>query len=178
MSIWMQDDFLEEKEIFLIRKEVEPLNWTFKGGTWTIDILDSDVKTKNGIRFWYKELNDSNTSLILKERLERGFNFNIVINRIYMNGQAHSQSGYWHTDSISNESNEYTLVYFLNEWLPEYGGHLMIKHNDDVISYLPKQNRAIIFDSHLMHMGLEPSRHCRTQRESIAVKFKLERKEW
>lgn len=174
----MLDDFLKEEEMVMIQKEVESIDWQFKGSTYEMDTLGPDVQSKNGIRFWYKELIDTNTSLILKERLGQGFNFDILVNKIYMNGQAHSQSGYWHVDSLTNETNEFTLVYFLKKWLPEYGGHLMIKTNNDVISYLPKQNRAIIFDSRLLHMGLEPSRHCRTQRESIALKFKIERKEW
>jgi Rps23 Pro-64 3,4-dihydroxylase Tpa1-like proline 4-hydroxylase len=58
------------------------------------------------------------------------------------------------------------------QWLPEYGGHLLLKE-EDVTSILPKFNRGVIFESSIYHMGLEPSKHCPDIRESIACKFEV-----
>ena len=44
---------------------------------------------------------------------------------------------------------------------------------DKFISILPELNKAVIFSSHLFHVGLEPTTHCKTQRVSIACKFKV-----
>lgn len=164
--MWAFDNFLKAEELVLIQKEIEPLPWYFSGGS-----LDDE----NSIRFWYKEIIDTNACLILKKHLEDGFQTKVKINRAYVNGQAHGQSGDWHQDVLEFYDNTFSLVFFLKEWPPEYGGHLMIKTEDDVLSFLPKRNRAVIFHSNLIHMGLEPSRHCKKQRESIAVKFTLEK---
>lgn len=164
MNIWLQDDFLTEEEISSIKKEIDIMPWSFDGHSKN----NSNLPT-----FWYKDITTTNTYLLLKKRLERGFNLKTNIDRAYVNGQAHSQSGYWHTDVDIYENNTYTLVYFFNEWPAEYGGHLLIRNKNEIISYLPQKNRAVIFHSNLEHMGLEPSCYCKTQRESIAVKFRL-----
>ena len=148
-------------ELELLNKDLRKEKWSFNGFT----------REENGIIFWYKELIHTRIKMLFYNKITTSIKFNIDILALYANGQAHGQSGIWHPD-YPNNSNCKTLVYFPNEWLPEYGGHLMIKKSEnDIVSILPEFNKAVLFDSHLDHMGLDPSRHCLIQRESIACKF-------
>ena len=165
MEIWCFDNFLPEEYIEQIKNETVNINWVFSGQSQNDRFLPT---------FWYKELKNSQCISIFKMYIENSCKKQIRIDRFYMNGQAHSQSGFWHRDREDFQKNTYTMVYFLNHWWPEYGGHLMIRTGDDVFSFLPKENRAVIFHSHMEHMGLEPSCYCKTQRESIAVKFTIQ----
>ena len=157
-------NFLDEKEIDLLVKYAEEANWRLIGSS-----------IKNNIMFWYKDLFNSNAANLFCNKLQNGLSQNIEVDRIYVNGQAHSQCGIWHTDvPDTGVVNHFTLVYFFKEWLPEYGGHLLIREVDGTVSsHIPEFNKGIIFDSTLEHMGLEPSIHCKTQRESLAVKFRI-----
>jgi Rps23 Pro-64 3,4-dihydroxylase Tpa1-like proline 4-hydroxylase len=136
--------------------------------------LDND---ENDIYFMFKNLKDTNMEATFKNKIEEYTGEKIEILRIYSNGQSFGQCGFWHVDTLMKEEYQpgyFTLVYYPMEWPPEYGGHLMIRTEEGVISFLPEKNRGVIFDSNLSHMALGPSRHCRTQRKSIAVKFKVE----
>ena len=98
-------------------------------------------------------------------------NKQIEVYRLYANGQSHGQCGQFHQDIPGCD---YSLVYYLHEdWQPEYGGHLMIKNGDGIESYWPESNSAILFNSKLWHCPLEPTIYCRTQRLSIAFKFRI-----
>ena len=44
---------------------------------------------------------------------------------------------------------------------------------EQVMSVYPTSNTAVFFDSTILHAGLDPTRHCRNLRVTVA--FKLER---
>ena len=167
MRIWCFDNFLPVNIMYTINNEFKNILWRFGSSSTKND--------DHASKFWYKELINTNSILEIKKHIEISCDKEIKIDRMYMNGQAHSQSGFWHIDAYKEPNKEkITMVYFLKPWPPEYGGHLMIKTENDVFSFLPKQNRAVFFQSHMEHMALEPSCYCKTQRESIAVKFTIQ----
>jgi Rps23 Pro-64 3,4-dihydroxylase Tpa1-like proline 4-hydroxylase len=95
--------------------------------------------------------------------------------RVYANGQAHGQCGMFHTDvPETSDDSYYSLVYYIHEdWKYEYGGHLLIKNANGCEFYWPETNSAILFNSKLQHCPLEPTIFCKSQRESIAFKFRI-----
>jgi hypothetical protein len=153
---------LEDQQIF--KKEYVRYMWELTG-TSIADVTDQ--------KFWNKELINTPLLNLFQSKIEKGINKKIKMHLLYANGQSHSQCGTWHTDTLDNSTNYFTLVYFPKPWLPEYGGHLMIKEEDEILSILPKFNKGVIFESKLSHMGLEPSKHCFDIRESIACKFEV-----
>jgi hypothetical protein len=157
------DKFFTNKEIDLLSIEIEKESW----------ILDG-FSNKNSVNpiFWYKNIFNTKIFELFLDTIQRGIKRKIIIDKLYVNGQAHGQCGYWHTDAVPGDNNCFTVVYFNKEWLPEYGGHLLIK-SSPVTSILPEFNKAVLFDSTFEHMGMEPTVHCKTQRESIACKFKV-----
>jgi len=164
MSITVIPNFLDEKELMLLNTEIEKGKWEL-GGT-------SNSKEVNPL-FWYKDIINTDAFVLIHNKLKVGLGLNLKIVRLYINGQAHGQCGDWHKD-IEEGINCFTLVYFFKKWLPEYGGHLLIREADGKVnSYLPEFNKGIILDSTLEHMGLEPTMHCKTQRESLACKFHI-----
>ena len=157
------DNFLTNKEIDFLTTEMVKGSWELGGS--------SNKNSVNPI-FWYKNIINTDICELFLDTIQRGINRKIIIDRLYVNGQAHGQCGFWHTDVEPGHNNCFTVVYFNKEWLPEYGGHLLIR-SSPVISILPEFNKAVLFDSTLEHMGMEPTVHCKTQRESIACKFKV-----
>ena len=153
---------------FLNKDEQQELELLIKHGKWD---LSNYSFTKDVDRvFWSMPLFNQPCINIFQKKIENGINQKIKINRIRANGQAHGQCGSWHVDN--NQPRSFTLVYFPYEWPPEYGGHLLIK-SEEIISILPEFNKAVIFNSNLHHVGLEPTVHCKTQRVSVACVFKV-----
>jgi hypothetical protein len=157
------DNLFEDWEIKIIEQSMNTCYWKLTA------FLERDPDSRY---FWYKNIIDTPALDIFLDKVRKITSRNIIIDRLYVNGQAHGQCGYWHTDQPVGSINCFTIVYFNKEWLPEYGGHLLIKTNN-ITSILPEQNKAVILDSTIEHMGLEPTVHCRTQRESIACKFRI-----
>ena len=155
---------------FFTNKETNLLNTGIEKGSWLL--RGSSNKTPVNSIFWYKNIINTNICQLFIDKIQRGIKHNIIIDRLCVNGQAHGQCGYWHTDVEPGNNNCFTVVYFNKEWLPEYGGHLLIR-TSPVISILPEFNKAVLLDSTLEHMGMEPTVHCKTQRESIACKFRV-----
>ena len=157
------NNFFSGKELSLLINEIESGQWDLQG--------TSVQKPFNPV-FWFKDIIHTQSSKLFKDKIEKGIGRKILIDRLYVNGQAHGQCGDWHSDVDKGSINCFTVVYFFREWRPEYGGHLLIK-TDPVMSILPEFNKAVLFDSTFEHMGMEPTVHCKTQRESIACKFKV-----
>ena len=153
---------LEDQQIF--KEEYIKYQWELTGVS--IENVTSQM-------FWRKELVNTPLKNLFQSKIEKGINKKIKILFLYANGQSHSQCGAWHYDTPENSINHFTLVYFPKLWLPEYGGHLMIKEKNEILSILPNFNKGVIFESNLSHMGLEPSKHCLDIRESVACKFEI-----
>lgn len=158
------NNLFTEEEVKLLLPEIEKGQW---------GLLGNSNKNKTGTPvFWYKDIFHTKATELFHEKISNGIKRKIVIDRLYVNGQAHSQCGFWHRDAHPDFKDRFTIVYFNKAWLPEYGGHLLIK-SDNVYSILPEYNKAVLFDSTLEHMGMEPTVFCKTQRESIACKFRV-----
>ena len=157
------DNFLSPVEVNLLKIEIDNGHWKLQGTS--NDDLSKPV-------FWVNNIIQSRVNRLFTEKIQTIFKRKISVNYLYVNGQAHGQCGDWHTDVNPGTPNCFTMVYFYKEWPPEFGGHLLIKTNP-ITSILPVFNTAIIFDSTIEHMGMEPTMHCKTQRESVACKFKV-----
>lgn len=174
-QIYEIDCLLTPEELEQTAKEFEKCNWFFKAGeSWMRDT--HPVRT-----FWQKPLDSSEyITTLFKTKIETLLRTEIEISRIYGNGQAHGQTAWVHTDDGRDDGNLYaSLVYYLTpDWKPYYGGHLIFVDSVDkpaevLKSIFPKSNSAVMFNSMMPHMALEPTVYCLNQRESIAVKFKV-----
>lgn len=156
-------NYFTDEERQKIISETDRGHWNLEG--WSQD-------TPHTRMFWYKDLNYSDViKNLFKEKVEEYLGRPIEVDRVYANGQAHGQCGMFHKDTPGCD---YSIVYYLHEdWKPEYGGHLMIKNGDRYESYWPESNSAIMFNSDWDHCPLEPTVFCRTQRLSIAFKFRI-----
>lgn len=160
-------NYLTDDEKNILKSDSNKGFWNLEG--WSLMTPETRL-------FWYKDLSYSGTiKNIFKSKIECYLKRTIEVSRVYANGQSHGQCGMFHTDIEPTEQGEfYSLVYYLHEdWKPEYGGHLMIKNGDNYESYWPESNSAILFNSRLEHCPLEPTIYCRTQRLSIAFKFRI-----
>lgn len=159
---------------FLTKKEMDFLNLECKKGNWTFDAISEEVMSPLSAKpvFWHKNIFLTKATDLFYDKIKNGIKRNIIIDRLYVNGQARGQSGWWHVDALPPALNCFTIVYFLQEWKPEFGGHLVIK-TDPISSILPEYNKAVLFNSTLEHMGMEPTIYCNSQRESIACKFRI-----
>lgn len=157
------DNFLTQEELKILEVEIAKGQWYLEGKSLN--------KPFNPI-FWYNNIFNTSINKLFTDKIQFGLKRKVEVDRLYINGQAHGQCGDWHTDVAPGSINCFTIVYFFKEWLPEYGGHLLIR-TDPVTSIIPEFNKAVLFDSTIEHVGLEPTMHCKTQRESIACKFRI-----
>lgn len=137
--------------------------------------INRSLDDPGAIKFWLGILSDRDLvvgqlSAALEEELERS----ITVIESRLNLQTTLQPGWWHQDSDQEHGDLRTLVYFPQpEYPPEWGGHLLIDLGDRIESILPQANKAVIFDSRCPHMALDPSRYCWSNRQSVAIKFRL-----
>ena len=173
-EVYEIDKFLTEEEYDLATSCFYDSNnnWTFNAGEEYRRREGTPVRT-----FWYKELSGTVIEDIFTKKIESILNSKITIQRIYGNGQAHGQSTWVHVDDNDEENISGSLVYYIHRnWRPYFGGHLIFVDDDELEvlkSIFPKTNSAVMFNSLMKHMALEPTVYCLEQRESIAVKFKV-----
>lgn len=158
------DNFLSHEEFDMIHADLENYPWLFS------------MKENDDARIsWIKPLDKyEKLKTLLKQKVELLLEREVESDRLYCNGQSHSQTAYPHRDvSVEDYFNWGSLVLYIHkEWKPIYGGHLIFIDNGDVIeSIFPKTNRAVLFDGKIEHCALEPTVFCNGQRLSIAYKF-------
>ena len=90
------------------------------------------------------------------------------IHRIHIGAKANLQDDNLHIDSIENC---YTVLFYLNPyWNKEWGGETIV--GNEKIQYKP--NRALIYDSKILHGGMGPkSPHLRTYINYVVGKNNL-----
>ncbi len=159
-------DVFNDTERNILSQELNNYSWTL-----------TNSSSKNiGRTFWAKRPYNSVVGKeLFKLKIEAAMRLKVEVKRIHVNGQTHGQCGIWHTDEGCHDPTDiaFTLVYFPSEWLPEYGGHLLVKINNEVHSILPEFNKGVLFRTSTEHLGLEPSIFCNYMRESIACSFKV-----
>lgn len=175
-TIYKAENFLNEAELQGFRHFIEHYVWELNG-------ITDDTPTSR--TFWIKDLWGDKWGKCLpieetfKTKIELLFNIKIATERMYLNGQAHGQCGTLHTDILDTQNDDgddyVTLVYYCNEnWNVEYGGFtLVVDANNNKNIIYPEPNSIVLFNSRFPHMGFEPSIHCKTQRVTMAHKFKV-----
>lgn len=128
-------------------------------------------------RFWKMDLDGDpvfdaiwNASRARCEELA-GVKLRVV--RQYANGHTYGLGGAPHMDDT--RPGTFTLLYYpMQEWKPEWDGETVYLDaaGDVFFAVRPKPNRAVFFDSTILHAGRAPSRSCHALR--ITVAFKLE----
>lgn len=96
--------------------------------------------------------------------------------RCYINGHTYGVEGYFHKDS--DRSDETTVVvYLVDEWKPDWAGETVFLGKDGEIeaSYLPRKNRALIFDGNKLHCARGVSRSFTGLRKTLMFKCRRHR---
>jgi hypothetical protein len=97
----------------------------------------------------------------------------LCVIRQYATGHTYGLGGKPHNDD--RRAGCFTLLYYpMPEWKAEWEGETVFYDSDNEIvrAISPRPNRAVFFDSRIVHAGHAPSRACPALR--IAVAFKLE----
>ena len=126
-------------------------------------------------KFWEMVLdNNPFFTHYLKEYIEHitGRKFR-GLKRVYANGQAHGQDGYFHQDDT--EPNTWTFLLYTNtidqNEIETWGGETQFKTPLGILSQFPYTNHGILFRSDIVHKGLSPSRHINELRITVAWKL-------
>lgn len=142
-------------------------------GNWKFSQTSND---EDSLIFWHLELTQEpffSEHVLNKICLVTGQEFKL--DRVYANGQTHGLCGDIHRDRQLYEDGEYKtfLLYTHPEWYLAWGGSTIIYNEDtkEEIFIPPKPNHAVMFDSTMLHIGLEPTRHCKQLRTSVAFKL-------
>ena len=122
-------------------------------------------------KFWFMDLSETN----MKEMFYGSLDFleDYDLERIYANGQISGQDGYPHKDSQDDDT--MTLMYYpMPKWDISWGGETVFfdENNEMFLSFLPKPNSALFFNSNILHFGRSPSGNCDEFRITIALKLK------
>ncbi len=147
---------------------------TLMGNTWKFNGYSNET----GFTFWYMELiNDEFFTNHMLNKIEVATNTKYKLNRMYANGQTYGLSGSYHQDVESNDKESYkTFLYYVNPfWDYQWGGSTMFHQAGENHTQLFIPNNGVLFDSTIYHAGLEPTRHCKELRVTVAFKLIQER---
>jgi hypothetical protein len=141
---------------------------TLMGSTWKFGA----VSDKSGFMFWFMDLmQDVFFTEHMLNKIKITTKKIFALDRVYANGQTYGLSGTYHQDKADNSYR--TFLYYVNlNWKSEWGGSTLFKQNEEVYIQPFVSNNAILFDSTLYHVGLEPTRHCNDLRVTVAFKLK------
>ncbi len=172
-QVYKIDNFLDDSEIKGFDHFKEHYEWRFINSSYD----DSKIFWKKDL--WGEKLGKCKIiEKTFKQKVETFLNIKVETVELFMNGQAHGQCGSFHSDELPGfdpNSDYITLVYYANRnWLPEYGGFTLVEDKFFNLHIVyPKPNSVVIFNSRSPHVGLEPTSHCKTQRETLAHKMKI-----
>lgn len=168
----MSELYTRYKDILTPAELGECVN-TIQNGGWKFvgESLDKDF-----IRFFYMNLDGVDFfSKFFFEKIKKIIGEDFTLDTVYANGQVHGLCGSMHCDDYSE--NAYTFLFYVNpNWEVHWGGGTTLYLNPDkyeTANFIP--NSAILFKGNIPHVGLEPTRHCKDLR--ITVAFKLFKKE-
>ena len=160
------DDFVEEHVAQLIDLHMKEISWKYdyssvEGGQnkhWHVlgghDMKECD---ENGFNFVEPIWNN----------IDRKFDNEIELNRVYFNAHTHGIEPHIHLDD-----GDVTMIYYPRmDWSAEDGGGTMVQEKDKHPTYLQyKGNRLITFTASLPHQGQPVSRECYKLRTVIVFK--------
>jgi hypothetical protein len=108
----------------------------------------------------------------LRTRCEALAGTKLRVLRQYANGHTYGLGGAAHTDD--NRPGTYTLLYYpITEWRDEWEGEtIFYGTKGGLATAVPlRANRAVFFDSRILHAGRPPSKLCPALRVSVAYKL-------
>jgi SM-20-related protein len=127
-------------------------------------------------RFWKMDLDgDAAFNAIwehVQPRCEALAGAPLRVIRQYANGHTYGLGGEPHFDD--QRAGTFTLLYYLNpEWKDGWDGETIFydQSGEIALSVRPRPNRAVFFDSRIVHNGRAPSRMCTAVRVSVAYKL-------
>ena len=81
--------------------------------------------------------------------------------------------GSLHKDVEEDDNYYKTFLFYVNDWWGwEWGGETIFVEDDKIHKEFPMPNTGLLFSSNIIHAGLEPTRHCRELRVTLAFKMK------
>lgn len=167
-NIKTYDDFLSMEDWeYVIKKTICGNEWSFSGGNGT----------KN--KFWTMGLSKDGFFSEHMFSLIKKINPNFKLHMVYANGQTHGLCGDLHRDydGPKTDIRWYTFLYYVNfDWLPQFGGSTIFSSDSngtEVYTHFPKPNSAVLFDSTILHAGLQPTSFFKGLRVTIAFKLIL-----
>jgi hypothetical protein len=140
-------------------------------GTWTTG-GSSGIGTP--VKFLYMNLAENKFfSEYLRDKILALTGKQSTLKRVYANGQYNGLDGSFHQDSTRDGT--WTFLLYLTEieqsQLDEFHGTTDVKRGDQIFSFQPETNSAILFPSQLWHRGRSPSRFFPGLRITVAWKF-------
>ena len=160
------DDIVPIEMLKEIWKVTRSSNWYF--GAFSND--------RSAVPFWNMKL-DGNAAadaiwLHAKPQCEELTGASLYVERQYANGHTFGQGGKPHTDD--DKPGTYTLLYYpMPQWHKDWDGGTEFHSNDgEIIKAINlKPNRAVLFDSRILHYGRAPSRLFTGLRVTVAYKL-------
>jgi hypothetical protein len=160
------DDLVPAELFAEARKVCAGKGWYFGHGSHDAD----------DARFWKMDLDGDPTFDAIWKHIQRrceemaGGTLRVI--RQYANGHTYGLGGKPHFDD--NRPGCYTLLYYpMEEWKHGWDGETVFFDGAGEIASAvrPKPNRAVFFDSRILHAGRAPSRSCTALRVSVAYKL-------
>lgn len=154
------------REDFITCNSFVNTGWQFIGVT-------DNVTTKEQNNIWANDTLSSNSFFTeyFLDKIKHITGDNLVLERVYANGQTFGLPGGLHMDSDKENAKTF-LFYAHGSWRPEWGGATMLLDKTNTYQYFPPiPNSAVYFNGNQLHVGLEPTRMCKDLRISIAFKL-------
>jgi hypothetical protein len=134
---------------------------------------DSNINLYSDSPYWRIELIENNFfNSYLNDIIEKYFNKNMKLNRLYVVGQTYSQDSNFHIDD--EDPNTYTFCFYINDVVDEDGNFFIrIPEKNTILHIDTYMNRAVIFPSNYRHKGSGYNRFSNKLRICIAWKYKI-----
>lgn len=110
----------------------------------------------------------------VRERCEALAGGRLELLRVYGNGHTYGLGGEAHRDD--SRAGTFTLLYYPNpEWKEGWDGETVYydRAGEVALAVRYRPNRAVFFDSRILHVGRAPSRQCTALRVTVAYKLQL-----
>lgn len=129
-------------------------------------------------RFWKLDLEEDPAFQSIwrevRERCEALAGGRLELLRVYGNGHTYGLGGEAHRDD--SRAGTFTLLYYPNpEWKEGWDGETVYydQAGEVALAVRYRPNRAVFFDSRILHVGRAPSRQCTALRVTVAYKLQL-----
>lgn len=158
---------------------------------WCFDLKSDAYKLEENFTFWNLWLHEDKffTETVFK-RIQELTNKKFNLLSVYANGQTYGLPGNLHVDM--KEEHSYTFLWYINPiWKITWGGETVFSeipnkihnkllkpydrgftHVSNIKTVFPVPNMGLFYNSTVTHAGLEPTRHFKDLRITVAFKLK------